>query len=125
MQVISNLIANAIYAMPAGGTLTISVEDMKDLDLPNGCGVVLTVKDSGVGISDEQLPRIFDAFFTDTGRDRDRNRAVCCETVVEGHGGKICVKAAPTQPPTAPNVYSPATRKSPAWEPEIGQRFFD
>src|ERR1700730_2572601 len=45
-QVISNLIANAIYAMPKGGTLSISVEDVEGLGSPNGSGVVLTVEDN-------------------------------------------------------------------------------
>src|SRR5882757_362238 len=99
MQVISNLIANAIYAMPAGGTLTISVEDVKDLDLPNGCGVVLTVKDSGVGISDEQLPRIFDAFFTTRGAIGTGIGLFVAKQFVEGHGGKICVESS-TDPAT-------------------------
>jgi signal transduction histidine kinase len=46
MQVVSNLIMNSIYAMPAGGVLSISVEDA----IGSADGVVLTVQDDGVGI---------------------------------------------------------------------------
>ena len=45
MQVISNLIVNSIYAMPAGGVLTISVEDAKS----SRDGILLTIQDNGVG----------------------------------------------------------------------------
>src|SRR5271170_4114935 len=45
MQVISNLLANSIYAMPSGGTISVSV-----CDAPNaGDGIVLTVEDTGTG----------------------------------------------------------------------------
>ncbi len=47
MQVISNLIANSIYAMPNGGKLSVSVEDT---DQPTS-GLALTVSDNGVGIA--------------------------------------------------------------------------
>src|SRR6202453_335386 len=60
MQVISNLVANSIYAMPHGGTLSISVCDATS----GGNGVVLTVEDDGVGIAPKDLPKVFDAFFT-------------------------------------------------------------
>jgi PAS domain S-box-containing protein len=93
IQVISNLIANAIYAMPDGGTLSISVEDVEDLDSPNGSGVVLTVKDNGVGIPAEQLPRIFDAFFTTRGTIGTGIGLFVAKQFVEGHGGKIYVES--------------------------------
>jgi PAS domain S-box-containing protein len=92
-QVISNLIANAIYAMPTGGTLSISVQDVEDLDSPNGSGVVLTVKDNGVGIPAEQLPRIFDAFFTTRGTIGTGIGLFVAKQFVEGHGGKIYVES--------------------------------
>jgi signal transduction histidine kinase len=90
MQVISNLLANAIYAMPTGGTLSISVAD---IDSPNGSGVLLTVKDTGVGIPAEQLPRIFEAFFTTRIAIGTGIGLFVAKQFVEGHGGKIYVES--------------------------------
>ena len=60
MQVISNLLANSIYAMPDGGTLSIAVHDATE-----PCeGIALTVQDTGTGILQDVLPKVFDAFFT-------------------------------------------------------------
>ena len=95
-QVISNLIANAIYAMSTGGTLSISVEDVDSLI---GSGVVLTVKDNGVGIPAEQLPRIFDAFFTTRSTIGTGIGLFVAKQFVEGHGGKIYVESS-TDPAT-------------------------
>jgi PAS domain S-box-containing protein len=90
MQVISNLIANAIYAMPSGGTLSISV---RDLDSQNSSGVVLTVKDTGVGIPAEQLPRIFEAFFTTRSTIGTGIGLFVAKQFIEGHRGKISVES--------------------------------
>jgi PAS domain S-box-containing protein len=94
MQVISNMIANAIYAMPTGGTLSISVED---IDSPNGSGVLLAVKDTGVGIPTEQLPRIFDAFFTTRSTIGTGIGLFVAKQFVESHHGKIHVESS-TEP---------------------------
>jgi PAS domain S-box-containing protein len=90
MQVISNLIANAIYAMPSGGTLRVSVQDS---DSPNDAGVVLSVTDNGVGIPAEQLPKIFDAFFTTRSTIGTGIGLFVAKQFVEGHGGKIYVES--------------------------------
>ena len=90
MQVISNLIANAIYAMPSGGTLRVSVDDSVP---PNGPGVVLSVTDNGVGIPTEQLPRIFEAFFTTRSTIGTGIGLFVAKQFIEGHGGKIYVES--------------------------------
>jgi signal transduction histidine kinase len=59
-QVVINLVINAIQAMPEGGDLTVTTQ----LD-PRSQRVELTVRDTGVGISPENLHKIFDPFFTD------------------------------------------------------------
>jgi PAS domain S-box-containing protein len=89
VQVISNLVANAIYAMPGGGKLSISVEDS---DSPDGSGVLLTVKDTGIGIQAEQLPRIFDAFFTTRSAIGTGIGLFVAKQFVESHHGKISVE---------------------------------
>lgn len=56
-QVLINLVTNAVQAMPEGGTLDVSLKEYDD-------NLVITMRDSGVGIPEENLVRIFDPFFT-------------------------------------------------------------
>jgi PAS domain S-box-containing protein len=91
MQVISNLIANAIYAMPSGGTLSISVKQSPGNTSSDG--VVLSIEDTGVGISAEKLPRIFDAFFTTRAGIGTGIGLFVARQLVEGHGGQIHVES--------------------------------
>jgi PAS domain S-box-containing protein len=86
MQAVSNLIANAIYAMPSGGTLSLTV---RAVDTPERSGVVLTVEDTGVGIPASQLPKIFDAFFTTRSSIGTGIGLFVTRQFVEGHGGRI------------------------------------
>ena len=59
-KILLNLISNAIKYTPAGGTVRVSV---KRLDPPrNGCTRRIVVEDSGIGISPEFLPRVFEPF---------------------------------------------------------------
>ena len=85
MQVISNLIVNAIYAMPAGGTLSVSVCDASSAE----DGIVLTVEDDGVGIAPKDLPKVFDAFFTTRATVGTGIGLFTAKQFVEGHGGRI------------------------------------
>ena len=89
MQVISNLIANAIYAMPAGGTLSVSVCDAPSA----GDGIVLTVEDDGVGIAPKNLPKVFDAFFTTRTTIGTGIGLFIAKQFVEGHGGRIGIES--------------------------------
>jgi PAS domain S-box-containing protein len=88
MQVLSNLITNAIYAMPGGGRLVISVQR----SISAGGGVVLSIEDSGTGISADKLPRIFDAFYTTRSVGTGIGLFVA-KQFIEGHGGKIEVES--------------------------------
>jgi PAS domain S-box-containing protein len=89
MQVISNLIANSIYAMPAGGVLTISVEDAKS----SPDGIALTIQDNGVGIAADDLPKVFDAFFTTRSAVGTGIGLFVAKQFVEGHGGQIEIQS--------------------------------
>ena len=88
MQVISNLVVNAIQAMPQGGTLTIAI---KDEPRRNGHpeAIALFVEDTGVGIPPEVLPRVFDAFFTTHGTIGTGIGLFVAKQFIEGHGGRV------------------------------------
>jgi signal transduction histidine kinase len=89
MQVISNLIVNAIYATPTGGTLSVSVSDASGPE----SGVVLTIEDNGVGIAPEDLPRVFDAFFTTRTTVGTGIGLFVARQFVEGHRGHITIES--------------------------------
>ncbi len=93
MQVISNLIANAIYAMPNGGILSISVSDTTT----PADGVVMNIADNGEGIAPDVLPHVFDAFFTTRTTVGTGIGLFVAKNFVEGHGGQISIESH-TQP---------------------------
>ncbi len=80
-QVLINLCVNARDAMKDGGTLTIAVE-------AHGEHAVMSVADSGVGISAENLPRVFEPFFTTTGAGSGLGLAVAAG-IISAHGGTL------------------------------------
>jgi PAS domain S-box-containing protein len=87
MQVISNLIANSIYAMSNGGHLSVVVEDA---DEPVS-GTVLTISDDGTGIAPHDLPKVFEAFFTTRSTVGTGIGLFVAKQFVEGHGGTIII----------------------------------
>ena len=88
MQVISNLITNASYAMLSGGRLLVRVED----SLKDGVdGLLLTVEDTGVGVPAENLHKIFDPFFTTRSSIGTGIGLWVARRFVEGHQGHIDV----------------------------------
>jgi PAS domain S-box-containing protein len=105
MQVISNLIANSISAMPDGGTLSVSVSDATTPDR----GVVLTIEDTGVGIAPDVLPKVFEAFFTTRATVGTGIGLFVAKQFVEGHGGHISIDSsnAPENHGTTIRVFLP------------------
>lgn len=89
-QVLMNIVLNAVEAMNQEGDLEIRTERA-----PND-NVVMTVKDSGCGISQENLGRIFDPFFTtkEPGKGTGLGLAVSLK-LIENHGGTIDVTSEP------------------------------
>jgi len=86
MQVISNLVTNAIYAMPHGGVLTLTVLDGPD-------AIALSVEDTGEGIPPDALPHVFDAFFTTRKTIGTGIGLFIAKQFVEGHGGRIKIES--------------------------------
>ena len=86
-QVFLNLVANARDAMPDGGTLSIKTDSDKD-------DVRIELSDTGIGIKEEHLKRIFDSFFTtkDSVKGVGLGLSVCYGFIKE-HGGDIQVRS--------------------------------
>ncbi len=94
-QVLNNLVINAVQAMPLGGHLYLTAQNLsvdKGLLLPvvDGDYVRLDIKDEGTGISKEVLDHIFDPFFTtkSTGTGLGLSSV---QSIVRNHGGTILV----------------------------------
>ena len=86
-RVFVNLATNAIQAMPRGGQLRISTSR-------TGETVVISFQDTGVGISEENLDKMFQPLFTTKAKGQGLGLAVC-KRLVEAHGGKITVEGEP------------------------------
>jgi signal transduction histidine kinase len=88
-RVLTNLIVNATQAMPQGGRLTIRVSRL-------GETILISVRDTGMGISDEVLPKLFNPLFTTKPKGVGLGLAVC-KRIIEAHGGTISVKSWPNK----------------------------
>jgi signal transduction histidine kinase len=82
MRVFSNLIKNAIDAMPSGGKLLITNRRRAKNQ------VVIDFVDSGIGMSKDTLEKLWTPFFTTKAKGMGVGLAVC-KKIVEAHGGKI------------------------------------
>ena len=87
MQVVQNLLNNALRHTPAGGRIILQTEGSSN-------SVRLSITDSGEGIPPEHLPHIFDRFYrTDPARSRDKGGAglglAIARAIVEAHDGQI------------------------------------
>jgi signal transduction histidine kinase len=92
-QVFANQIANAIYAMPQNGCLTIRIRRSKSWSNGQCPGTAVTLVDNGSGISQESLPKIFDPFFT-TKQDVGNGLGLwITHDIVVRHGGSIRVRS--------------------------------
>lgn len=117
-QVISNLIINADQAMPEGGSIRIKLENTvvkEDSQLPLNKGeyVKITVEDSGLGISEKYLPKIFDPYFTTKQKGSGLGLATTY-SIIEKHNGYITVDSKLGSGTTF-YIYLPATvTKEPA-----------
>ena len=92
-QVFTNLVINADQAMPDGGVITVraenlSVERQNQLPLPPGRYVRITVRDQGLGIARDNLPKIFDPYFT-TKKDGTGLGLASAFSILKSHDGYI------------------------------------
>lgn len=91
-QAVINLLTNALDAIPHGGTITVATGSAG----PDK--VCISVADNGPGVAAENLPRIFNPFFTTKPPGKGTGLGLSiCHNIVERMGGKILVKSEPGQ----------------------------
>ena len=99
-QAINNLIINAVQAMPDGGSIDVAVDNIilenkttiEGLQLEKGSYVKITIKDHGIGISNEHIAKIFDPYFT-TKEKRTGLGLATTFSIIQKHGGHITVNS--------------------------------
>ncbi len=109
LQVLTNLVGNALQYTPSGGRVTFQAARGKN-------EVVLTVADTGIGIQAEHLPHIFDRFYrTDASRARANGGSgiglTIAQALVKAHHGRIWVESAGEGKGSSFHVSLPAASK--------------
>ncbi|MDQ3389617.1 MAG: ATP-binding protein, partial [Gemmatimonadota bacterium] len=86
-QVLANLVRNGIDAMPEGGSLRVITRADED-------ALEIAVEDTGTGISDEDLPHIFEAFYTTKPGVQGIGLGLfVSEGIIRGHRGRLSVES--------------------------------
>ena len=118
-QVVSNLVVNALQASPPDGKIEVSAENVEitgegSLPLSPGSYVQISVRDSGSGIPEEHLGKIFDPYFTtkETGKGLGLASAY---SIIRRHDGCITAESGKGLGTTF-RIFLPATGKESSWE---------
>ncbi|WP_169305958.1 MULTISPECIES: ATP-binding protein [Acidobacterium] len=93
MQVLSNLLANSLDAMPGSGIIRIHLRQTTASPDGRADGVRLYVSDNGNGIHPEQRQQIFDPFFTTKGTTSTGLGLWVTQQLIEKHGGSVAVRS--------------------------------
>ncbi len=129
-QVLMNLFVNARDAMPHGGNLMASAENIAidvdlglSLQLPAGSYILITVTDTGIGMTSEMLDRIFEPFFTtkETGTGLGLSTV---QGIIKAHGGSIEVESTVGQS-TCFKIYLPAIDRREPESPATTENLHD
>ena len=119
-EVITNLVLNAIDAMPKGGTLRIRTR------LGDHRHALITVADTGMGMSEEVRKKVFDPFFTTKGEEGTGLGLSVSHSIVERHGGDLKVDSRPgegtTFTITLPIGMNPSGEATPGSDPGIERK---
>jgi PAS domain S-box-containing protein len=112
-QVIQNLIINAKHSMPDGGTIQVDCKNIDslippDIFLPNTSRYIkITISDSGIGIPENLIDKIFDPYFTTKQEGSGLGLAIT-HSIISKHNGSISVQSKPGTGTTF-TLYLPAT----------------
>jgi PAS domain S-box-containing protein len=114
-QVVNNLIINADQSMPDGGMVRVRAENVvigpdDALPVAKGNYVRISVIDQGMGIQEENLPKIFDPYFTTKSMGSGLGLATVY-SIMKNHDGHITVEST-TDTGTIFHLYIPASRKA-------------
>jgi PAS domain S-box-containing protein len=99
-QVIQNIIINARQAMPDGGIISISCSNVDDASIERlpgtlqGKFVKIEVRDTGTGIPQDIVDKVFDPFFSTREKGSGLGLAIC-HSIIDKHGGRIGVESTP------------------------------
>jgi len=115
-QVIHNLVINALQAMSGGGEIrlqaeNIMIENVFDMPLNAGRYVIIKIQDQGQGISQKNLPQIFDPYFTTKSKGSGLGLTMTYATI-NRHDGHITVESEVGKGTTF-KIYLPATAEIP------------
>ena len=100
-QLFDNLLTNAKDAMPDGGTVNVDIENCevdakKGLSLRTGLYICISIQDCGSGITDVNLPKIFDPYFSTKDIYSQRGLGLglsICQAIMKRHNGQISVES--------------------------------
>lgn len=98
VQVLTNLLDNAVKYTPTGGTITVEAKPVAGMGESTHGSVELSVADTGIGIPEPDRPRVFERFYrVDKARSRELGGTglglAIVKHIVEGHGGQVWVEA--------------------------------
>jgi len=100
VQVLTNLLDNAIKYTPNGGTITVAAKPVPSVEKAEQAigSIDLSVADTGIGIPEQDRPRVFERFYrVDKARSRELGGTglglAIVKHIVEGHGGQVWVEA--------------------------------
>jgi PAS domain S-box-containing protein len=115
-QAINNLVINAIQAMPNGGTIAITAQNLlipaaATIPIRSGKAIKISITDQGSGISEQNLAKIFDPFFT-TKKTGSGLGLASTYSIIKRHDGHIEVESS-INVGTTFHIYLPATDKIP------------
>lgn len=111
-QVIQNIILNSRHAMPSGGIIKVCCKNISSgaketLLLPCGNYIKITITDSGAGIPERHLDKIFDPYFSTKHEGSGLGLAIC-HSIIGKHNGSISVRSEPNKGTTF-TIYLPAS----------------